>query len=298
METNRTDLPPARYGLPYDCEPTLNDAQVFDFCRKGYLMLEGVVDDEVNQRMLAFAEEHTSHQPLELLTEEWFVEGIFKNPQAAGAVRSLLGANFKLPQTLCNHRADGPLPPQDWHRDGGSIYNYRLDYLQVFYYPQDTPPEMGPTEVIPGSHFMRSKANYMGHIRSVKIARSTASPAGTIIITAYPIWHRRGRNTVPGMRHLFKYNYWRTTEPRRDWIVDPEHDFSWPDMSEVEPHFEQFRCGIAAAEMFSWLCGETFDYPGGTAWPCEAPVKPGLCDQEGLPAGLRRFADAGIAELA
>ena len=194
MDTRRNDLPPAQFGLPYDCEPTLNDAQVFDFCRKGYLILEGVVDDDVNRRMMAFAAEHTDHQPLELLTEEWFVEGVFKNPQAAGAVRSLLGANFKLPQTLCNHRADGPLPPQDWHRDGGSIYNNRIDYLQVFYYPQDTPPEMGPTELIPGSHFMRSKANYMGHIRSVKPVKSTASPAGTVTITAYPIWHRRGRS--------------------------------------------------------------------------------------------------------
>ncbi len=290
MDTNTTTLPSAQVGLPYDCEPTLNDQQVFNFCRQGYLMLEGVVDDDVNRRMLAFVEEHTEHQPLELLTEDWFVEGVFKNPQAAGAVRSLLGADFKLPQTLCNHRADCPLPPQHWHRDGGSIYSRRLDYLQVFYYPQDTPRALGPTELIPGSHFMRSKANYMGHIRSVKLVKSTAAPAGTIFITAYPIWHRKGRSTASGIRHLFKYNYWRTAEPRRDWIIEPEYDFSWPDMAN-EPHFEQFKCGIAAAEMFSWLCGESYEHVGGTGWPCEAPVKSELCDQEGLPSGLRRYAN-------
>ena len=128
--------------------------------------------------MMDFVDQHPEHQPLELLTEDWFVEGVFKNPQAAGAVRSLLGKDFKLPQTLCNHRAQCPAPPQGWHRDGGSIYTPRLDYLQVFYYPQDTPKEAGPTEVIPGSHFLRTKANYMAHLRSVKLSVPTTAPAG------------------------------------------------------------------------------------------------------------------------
>ena len=144
MET--TILKQAQVGQTYDCEPTLNDQQVFKFCRQGYLMLEAVVGDDINQRMMEFIAQHPDeHQPLELLFEDWFVDGVFKNPQAAGAMRSLLGADFKLPQTFCNHRAACPAPAQNWHRDGGSIYTLRLDYLQVFYYPQDTPLEMGPT---------------------------------------------------------------------------------------------------------------------------------------------------------
>ena len=34
----------------HDCEPTLNDCEVLDFCRKGVLMLEGVVPDEINPK--------------------------------------------------------------------------------------------------------------------------------------------------------------------------------------------------------------------------------------------------------
>ena len=41
-------------------------------------MLEGVVEDEVNHRMMDFVDEHPEHQPLELLTEDWFVDGVFK----------------------------------------------------------------------------------------------------------------------------------------------------------------------------------------------------------------------------
>ena len=52
-------------GGVYDCEATLNDQEVLEFCRKGYLLLEGVVEDEINQRMMDFVDEHPEHQPLE-----------------------------------------------------------------------------------------------------------------------------------------------------------------------------------------------------------------------------------------
>jgi hypothetical protein len=32
----------------HDCQPTLTDLQVMEFCSRGYLALEGVVDDETN----------------------------------------------------------------------------------------------------------------------------------------------------------------------------------------------------------------------------------------------------------
>ena len=38
----------------FDCEPTLTDTQILDFCRDGYLILEGVIDDETNQLTCAY----------------------------------------------------------------------------------------------------------------------------------------------------------------------------------------------------------------------------------------------------
>ncbi len=271
----------------HDCAPTLNDQQVLDFCRDGYLVLPGVVSEEINQRTVAFLEDCNGPQPDQILAEPWFAEHVLKNPQAAGAVRSLLGANFRLPGMMANHRTTGPAPAQSWHRDGGSVYTRRLDYLQVFYYPTDTPEQMGPTEVIPGSHFVRSKANYMVHYDRFRHAVRTAAPAGSIFLTVYSIWHRRSQSTGSGVRNLLKYNYWRAAPPCRDWLADPAFDFSWIRLSAGRPPFEQFMDGIAAAQMFTWLCGleEDYHFQGGQCWPVNA-LHRAPYTQEGLPVAL------------
>jgi len=166
----------------YNCQPSLTDSEVFDFCKTGYIMLENVVSDDINQRTTNYIEEN-GHRSL--LNEGWFIEAVFQNPQAAGAVRSLLGANFALPIKLPNHRVNCPMSSQNWHRDGGSRYGPQVNHLQVFYYPQDTPPAMGPTEVLPGSHFFFSLQSWMGHYGTIRGAELTAAPAGSIFITAY-----------------------------------------------------------------------------------------------------------------
>ena len=38
----------------YDCPPTLDDQGVIDFCRSGFLMLSGVVPDEINRKVVDY----------------------------------------------------------------------------------------------------------------------------------------------------------------------------------------------------------------------------------------------------
>lgn len=208
----------------YDCAPTLTDSQVLDFCKQGFLMLEGVVPEDINRRTFAYLEEHPEAMPSEILRANWSVDNVILNPVAAGAVRSLLGKDFGLPNLMANHRSTGALPAQGWHRDGGSRYGPEVNYLQVFYYPQDCTPDMGPTELVPGSHFLFSLSSYMGHYANIRDTFYSAAPAGSIFITAYNIWHRRSAGTVGGTRNLLKYNYWRTVAPQRDWVIDPDFD--------------------------------------------------------------------------
>src|SRR5689334_15461573 len=106
----------------YDCEPALNDRQVLEFCKNGFLMLEAAVPEEINRKTVAYLDGDPSLEPTGILEEEWFLRHVILNPQAAGVVRSLLGRDFGLPILMSNHRARGPLPAQGWHRDGGSRY--------------------------------------------------------------------------------------------------------------------------------------------------------------------------------
>ena len=277
----------------YNCEPALNDTQVIEFCKEGFLVLEGVVPDATNRRTLEFADEHPTNQLTEILEEGWFVENVIRNPQAAGAVRSLLGEDFALPNIISNHRTECPQPAQEWHTDGGSKYGPELHYLQVFYLPEECRREMGPTELLPGSHFLFALRTYMSHYGNIRGSYHAAAPAGSIVITAYNIWHRRSESSGAGTRNLIKYNYWRTAPPRRDWIVEENFDvahadFSVGDFKSLEqPTFrQQFRDCRDAAGMYAWLCGkyDGFHLMGGQGWP--VPPHDWLDKPFGIPAGL------------
>ena len=254
----------------HNCEPTLSDSEVMEFCRQGYFVLEAVVSEEINKRTCEFLLQNERTE--QLLEEDWFVDNVILNPQAAGAVRSLLGSNFKLTMPfIFNHLAQEPMEPQAWHRDGSSHYGPELDSLQVFYYPQDTPVDLGPTEVLPGSHFLFGGFSHMDHYRNFKGVVSTAAPAGSIFLTVYSVWHRRARSTSAGRRNLLKYWYTRTVAPQRDWVTEPglelAHAYHRTDFN--IDHRETHRAMDDSAEMFYWLCGE---HEKCRAWSNNLPV--------------------------
>ncbi|MEE2658755.1 MAG: hypothetical protein VX733_09650 [Candidatus Latescibacterota bacterium] len=263
-------LPPATY----DCDPGLTDSEVVAFCRNGYLLLEGVVPNEINAKVQDYLGEDTYYEPTGILEQNWFVEEVICNDKAIGAIRCLLGHDFHLPVLMSNHRVQGPYNAVGgWHVDGNYRFSPEVQYLQVFYYPQDTPSEIGPTQVVPGTHLIPHKARFMGHLNAIRGVASTAAPAGSIFITVYQIWHRRGPAKAKALRNMLKYVYWRTKPPQRDWIREDDFDLATADFNTPANQFvEQFRGNAKAAEMFLWLCGEheTFQNVGGQSWPTPA----------------------------
>ena len=257
----------------HDCAPTLSDNQILEFCKNGYMMFEAVVPDDINRMTTQYCGQDEFYEPTGILDQDWFVHNVILNREVAGAVRSLLGRDFHRPVLMSNHRVMAPFLQQNWHVDGNSDFTHELNHLQVFYYPQNTPLEMGPTQLVPGSHLVRNQAHFMAHLGAIAGTVSTTAPAGSIFLTTYQIWHRRGRATARGLRNMLKYFYWRTTPPVRDWIVEADFDFAKTNYgSPIAELVEQFRSDVKVAKMFLWLCGkyEQFQNLGGQSWPLPA----------------------------
>ncbi len=272
-----------------DIRPTMTDSQILDFCKKGYMILPAVVPEEINRRVIERTNHIVQARPelktprrskeiefhLPLLEEDWFVEHVLLNPEAAGALRSLLGRDFTLPIIISDHRAETPMPkPGGWHRDGNYVHNKKLNYVEVFYHPEDVPTEKGPTEVLPGSHHLASApVGHYGNLKGGVRFGPPGAPAGSILIMSYNLWHRRTSSTAKGHRHLFRFNNWRTTTPVRDWIIEPDFDlrtanYEFFDRPTTRPPTRDCN---DAAEMFFWLSGkhDEFAVMGGQCWPSQ-----------------------------
>jgi len=273
----------------YDCDPTLSDTEVLDFCKNGFIMLEAAVPDEINRRATEYADANPLLEPHQLLEEDWFIDNVILNKHGVGAVRSLLGKDLGLPRRVANHRAECPAPAQDWHNDSGSKYGPELHHLQVFYYPEGCVREMGPTEILPGSHFIFSPSSRMGHYGRIRGSYHAVCPPGSILITKYSVWHRKSESTGTGIRNNLKYNYWRTAPPTRDWVTEPGFDFATANygFEGAVTYRRPSRESRDAAEMFFWLSGihEKYAWIGGQDWPMPGSRTP--ADRPyGVPAGI------------
>ncbi len=264
----------------FDCEATLTDAQVLQFCRDGFLLLKGVVSQETNERTCAWLDGdlppnpsyipagrtaanleamRTTNEPTAIMLEDWFTHGVLLNRELGGALRSLLGRNVGLPVLISQHRVECPGEAQGWHYDADHVIGPEVNYLEVFYFPQDTPEELGPTEVVAGSHLWPISRDVS------EPGLPLAGPAGTIGIHMQSIIHRKGPSTATGVRRMLKYSYWRTVPPQRDWIVEPDFEFE-------TAAYGGHRVARYVAHMMFWLAGRGDDFRtiGGQAWPCKS----------------------------
>ena len=260
---------------------TLTDSQVLEFCRTGVHALEGAIPDSTNEWVFDYVEENCARNPLltdanALLGEERFIEEVLLHPQVSGAVRSLLGGQYQLPDWMANHRLDGPRDAKSWHIDAGSRFERHLKLLQIFYYPQEATPERGPTLFLPGSHLVSVAREQLDHFGNLAGQVMTSAPAGSVFLTAYSIWHRQPTKTSADVRNLLKWEAWRTTPPRRDWIVEDDFNFATADYSHSNDYFsgpsQKWHSVLRIAELFMWLCGKSDQYrhTGGSSWPYSA----------------------------
>ena len=106
--------------LMHDCEPSLDDKAVLDFCCDGFIILDGACDPATAERAARWHDDHAVYgvSDADLMRQEWFIDGVLRNATLGGVLRSLLGSNFGLPAPRGAIIRDMAEDPSDTDADG------------------------------------------------------------------------------------------------------------------------------------------------------------------------------------
>jgi len=147
----------------------LSDEAMQGFIRDGYVTLQSALPHDYHDRMWAALDDLEEGGPRghnNLLPCVPELSRMLDEPAVRGALESILGPGYYLHFHRHDHfnflNAAQPL-----HKDGDNHSHYAVDGLRrmhrtrfamLFYYPQDTPLEKGPTGLVPRSHYVPRRA--------------------------------------------------------------------------------------------------------------------------------------------
>ena len=148
---------------------------------------------------------------------------VYDHPKVHGALVSLLGEDVE----MNGHRHCHVNPPgtrsQTWHQDGTNKRHHRIQTVLAMYYPQDVPAELGPTVIMPGTHFRNAPTDLMATYANFREQVALTVKAGTVAITHYDIWHAAAANRGTKTRYMLKFLFSRGSEPKvPSWNHHPE----------------------------------------------------------------------------
>jgi hypothetical protein len=184
----------------------LTAQQMAQFAVDGYLLLEGIVPEELNRavhREQIQAPNHGSGYD-NFWNESPSVREVFQLSEVKGVLQSFVGENPIYDHSYLHIVKANHLLAQNWH--GDSIIDTRpfaFD-IQAFYFAHDTPKEMGPTLVLPGSHLRRISNFSIGRYKNIVGQKQLACKAGSIAIFHHGIWHCAQPNYTDTTRYVFK----------------------------------------------------------------------------------------------
>ena len=228
----------------------LNDAQMRYFIVNGFVTvtteLPAQFHDAVYEKTVNVFDKE-GNPGNNLLPRIPEIQNVFDDPNVSGALTSLLGPDYYMQP----HRHPHYNPPgskgQGLHQDGGKRWSHHTRRLLVFYYPQDTPVELGPTGVVPMSHYFSTREG-----SEVSPEQPITGEAGTVAFANYDLWHRAMPNSSEKRRYMMKFLYARMSEPEAPTWANKDMD--WANGTPVGPteYQEMFR------HLWHWHRGEEF----------------------------------------
>lgn len=232
----------------------LTDEQMRKFIAEGYLILNTDFADEFHNRLKEQLNEvykQEGNPGNNLLPRIRDLQKVFDHPTVSGALTSVLGPDYMLHAHRHGHYNASP-KAGNWHKDSYWGYkrmrNHHPWWAMIMYFPQDTPVELGPTGIMPGTQ------NHATHtFPNDDQGEAVASgKAGTFALIHYDIWHRSTANVLGQDRYMLKFEFMRTTVPKQP---------SWNNQEKVWRNPADLNLPIAQhdvlwEETWNWLSGE------------------------------------------
>jgi len=194
----------------------LTDEQIRTFIAQGYLILKTDFPEEFHRSLteqLHHIYETEGNPGNNLLPRVRDLQKVFDHPVITGALTSVLGEDYMLHAHRHGHyNAVGTAG--GWHKDSYWGYfrmrNHHPWWAMIMYFPQDTPAELGPTGVMPGTQNYESRSFADENPADEALA---SGGAGTFALIHYDIWHRSTPNVLGKPRYMLKFEFMRTKAP-------------------------------------------------------------------------------------
>ncbi|CAM4338673.1 HEAT repeat domain-containing protein [Paenibacillus alkaliterrae] len=194
----------------------LNDEQMRRFITEGFLILNADFPEAFHRAMtdeLSRVYEEEGNPGNNLLPRIREIQQVFDHPVITGALTSVLGPDYMLHAHRHGHYNAQPVAG-GWHKDSywgySKMRNHHPWWAMVMYFPQDTPLELGPTGVMPGTQNYETRAFVPDETPGEACA---SGKAGTFALIHYDIWHRSTPNVLGNARYMLKFEFMRTAAP-------------------------------------------------------------------------------------
>jgi HEAT repeat protein len=229
-----------------DTRYLLSDEQMKEFIVNGFVKLKTTLPAEVHQRIYERTEEvfATDGNPgNNILPRVPELNKVFADPVIVGALSSVLGPDYAMHTHRHPHINRGPNEGGGWHKDSywgfRKVRCHRTRWAMIFYYPQDTPLENGPTGVMPGTHCFEKRAAS----EAEEVHFPVTGEAGSCALVHFDLWHRAMPNQIERMRYMMKFQFTRMSEP-----VAPTWNCQDKTWSGADGD-------IMSAKLWDWHCG-------------------------------------------